>query len=207
MQTLNVSEKNAVSIFRAEGQGWEVMTYRIWGSQLLRHFSPEDGDSMLLRNGGIDLRHHTTPKPKTTLTIWKPHRSHDRHVAVYIPRKVSTEGAYFCRHDFRTLYWRGCSHLTNLCTYHAVITKSKKVCSTTRHEDTWGRGGEQASTHPLYLGTRWELVSVTPRPRFITGKGPSVPIGQETAWDAEPVWTQRLGQNPLPGIESRSPSP
>jgi hypothetical protein len=29
MQTPNVSEKNAVSIFRAEGQGWEVMTYRI----------------------------------------------------------------------------------------------------------------------------------------------------------------------------------
>jgi hypothetical protein len=33
MQTPNVSEKNAVSIFRAEGQGWEVMTYRIWGKK------------------------------------------------------------------------------------------------------------------------------------------------------------------------------
>jgi hypothetical protein len=30
------------------------------------HFSPENGDSRLLRNAVIDLRIHTAPKPKTT---------------------------------------------------------------------------------------------------------------------------------------------
>jgi len=34
----------------------------------LCHFRPEDGDSMFLRNVGIDLRNHTAPKPKTTPT-------------------------------------------------------------------------------------------------------------------------------------------
>jgi hypothetical protein len=32
----------------------------------LSHFSPEDGGSMFLRNVGVDLRNHTTPKTKTT---------------------------------------------------------------------------------------------------------------------------------------------
>jgi hypothetical protein len=30
--------------------------------------APEDGDSMLLRNVGIDLQIYTTPKPKTSTT-------------------------------------------------------------------------------------------------------------------------------------------
>jgi hypothetical protein len=40
-----------------------------------------------------------------------------------------------------------------------------------------------------------------------TGKGPPVPIVQEAGWAPEPVWTQRLEENPLPlpGIEPRSP--
>jgi hypothetical protein len=39
------------------------------------------------------------------------------------------------------------------------------------------------------------------------GKGPPVPIGEEAGWASEPVWTQRLQENPLPlpGIEPRSP--
>jgi hypothetical protein len=39
------------------------------------------------------------------------------------------------------------------------------------------------------------------------GKGPPVPIEQEVGWAPEPVWTQRLEENPvpLPGIEPRSP--
>jgi hypothetical protein len=39
------------------------------------------------------------------------------------------------------------------------------------------------------------------------GKGPPVPIVQEAGWAPEPVWTQRLEENPLPppGIEPRSP--
>jgi hypothetical protein len=32
----------------------------------LRHFSPEDGDSMLLRNVGIYRRVYTAPKPRRT---------------------------------------------------------------------------------------------------------------------------------------------
>jgi hypothetical protein len=30
------------------------------------YFSPEDADSIFLRNVGIDLRYHTAPKPNTT---------------------------------------------------------------------------------------------------------------------------------------------
>jgi hypothetical protein len=39
------------------------------------------------------------------------------------------------------------------------------------------------------------------------GKGPPVPIVQEAGWAPEPVWTQRIEENPLPlpGIEPRSP--
>jgi hypothetical protein len=45
----------------------------------------------------------------------------------------------------------------------------------------------------LILGTRWRwVVSVTPRPRFIPGKGPPVPIGWLAEWISELVWTQRL---------------
>jgi hypothetical protein len=33
------------------------------------------------------------------------------------------------------------------------------------------------------------------------GKGPPVPIGQEAGWAPEPVWTQRIEENPLPGID------
>jgi hypothetical protein len=35
------------------------------------------------------------------------------------------------------------------------------------------------------------VVSVTSRPLFTHGKGPSVPIGQEAKWASEPVWSQR----------------
>jgi len=33
-------------------------------------FSPEDGDSMFLRNVEIDLRNHTAPKSKTILALY-----------------------------------------------------------------------------------------------------------------------------------------
>jgi hypothetical protein len=36
------------------------------------------------------------------------------------------------------------------------------------------------------------VVSLTPRPRFASAKGPPVPIVQEAGWASEPVWTQRL---------------
>jgi hypothetical protein len=41
------------------------------------------------------------------------------------------------------------------------------------------------------------------------GKGPLVPTGQEAGWAPEPVWTQRLEENPLSlsGIESQLSSP
>jgi hypothetical protein len=41
------------------------------------------------------------------------------------------------------------------------------------------------------------------------GKEPPVPIVQEAGWAPEPVWTQRLEENPLPlsGIEPRPSSP
>jgi hypothetical protein len=57
----------------------------------------------------------------------------------------------------------------------------------------WRLGGEQYSSYSFDLGTRWGwVVSVTPLPRFVPGKGPPVPIVQEAGWAPEPVWTQRL---------------
>jgi hypothetical protein len=72
---VNVSEKHAVSIFRAKvtklGSGglvWGLMkegiAYKPSISQLC-HFSPEDRDNMFIRNFGISLRNHMAPKPKT----------------------------------------------------------------------------------------------------------------------------------------------
>jgi hypothetical protein len=39
--------------------------------QGLRQRAPEDGNSMFLRNVGIDLQIHTTPKPKTSTTTYR----------------------------------------------------------------------------------------------------------------------------------------
>jgi hypothetical protein len=36
------------------------------------------------------------------------------------------------------------------------------------------------------------MVSVTPLPRFIPGKGPLLPTVQEAGWAPELVWTQKL---------------
>jgi hypothetical protein len=46
-----------------------------------------------------------------------------------------------------------------------------------------------------------------PAALYFQGKGPPVPIGQEAGWAPDPVWTQRIEENPLslPGIETRSP--
>jgi hypothetical protein len=45
------------------------------------------------------------------------------------------------------------------------------------------------STSAVYGG---RVVSVTPRHALASGKGPPVPIVQETGWVLKPVWTQRL---------------
>jgi len=55
-----------------------------------------------------------------------------------------------------------------------------------------GRRGGIAPTHSRPRHWMGWVVSVTPRPRFAPGKGPPVPIGQETGWAPEPVWKQRL---------------
>jgi hypothetical protein len=59
------------------------------------------------------------------------------------------------------------------------------------------------------LGTRWgEWSASHPGRALPPGKGPPVPIVQETGWAPEPVWTQRLEEKsslPSPGIEPRSP--
>jgi hypothetical protein len=55
-------------------------------------------------------------------------------------------------------------------------------------------GGEEVQFLLIHdVGTRWAwVVSIRPRPRISPGKGSPVPIGQETGWAPEPVWTQRL---------------
>jgi hypothetical protein len=49
------------------------------------------------------------------------------------------------------------------------------------------------------------VVSVTPRPRFASGKGPPVPIVQEAGWDPEPVWTQRLEEKSFAPAGDQTP--
>jgi hypothetical protein len=41
------------------------------------------------------------------------------------------------------------------------------------------------------------VVSFIPRLRFTTGERTPVPIGYETAWAPDPVWTQRLEEKSL----------
>jgi hypothetical protein len=70
-----------------------------------------------------------------------------------------------------------------------------------------GGGGEEVYLLLILdLGTRWGwVVSVTPRPRFVPGKGPPVPIVQEAGWASEPVWTQRLEEKSFAPAGDRTP--
>jgi hypothetical protein len=73
-------------------------------------------------------------------------------------------------------------------------------------------GGEKRYNSYSYLtsaldGGEWS--ASRPGRALPLGKGPPLPILQEAGWAPEPVWTQRLEENPLPlsGIEPRSSSP
>jgi hypothetical protein len=44
-----------------------------------------------------------------------------------------------------------------------------------------------------------------PAALFAPGKGPPVPIVQETGWAPEPVWTQRLEEKSFAPAEDRTP--
>jgi hypothetical protein len=69
-------------------------------------------------------------------------------------------------------------------------------------------GGEYSSysfSTSVLGGGKWS--ASRPSRALPPGKGPPVTIVQEAGWAPEPVWTQRLEENPLPlpGIEPRSP--
>jgi hypothetical protein len=51
------------------------------------------------------------------------------------------------------------------------------------------------------------VVSVTPRTCFTPGKGPPVPIGEETVWASKLVWTQRLEEKSFVPARDRTPVP
>jgi hypothetical protein len=57
-----------------------------------------------------------------------------------------------------------------------------------------GGGGEEIKILLIHdLGTGWgEWSASRPGRDLPPGKGPPVPIVQETGWAPEPVWTQRL---------------
>jgi hypothetical protein len=58
----------------------------------------------------------------------------------------------------------------------------------------------------LDLATRWGEVSFTPRPRFHPEEmTPPVPIGYESGWASELVWTQRLEEKSLVSVWDRTP--
>jgi hypothetical protein len=48
------------------------------------------------------------------------------------------------------------------------------------------------------------VVSITPRPRFIPGKGPPVPIRQEAGWASELTWTHKLEEKSSACVGDRS---
>jgi hypothetical protein len=50
------------------------------------------------------------------------------------------------------------------------------------------------------------VVSVTTRPRFTPGNGPTVPTVQEAAWASELVWTQRLEEKSFTSARDLTPS-
>jgi hypothetical protein len=78
----------------------------------------------------------------------------------------------------------------------------KKKCSATSMQVTRGTG----STAPTHCWLRWGwVVKATPRPRFTPGKGPPVPIVQETGWASKPVWTQRLEEKSFATARDRAP--
>jgi hypothetical protein len=51
-------------------------------------------------------------------------------------------------------------------------------------------------------GGEWS--ALLPGRAFSPGKGPPVPIGQETGWAPEPVWTQRLEEKYLASAEDQT---
>jgi hypothetical protein len=50
------------------------------------------------------------------------------------------------------------------------------------------------------------VFSVASRPRFVSGKGPPIPIVQEAGWTSEPVWTLRLEEKYNMNISNMSES-
>jgi hypothetical protein len=73
----------------------------------------------------------------------------------------------------------------------------------------WGerRYSSYSFTTSVLDGGEWSASS--PDRTLPPGKGPPVPIVQETGLTSEPVWTHVRGKIllPLPGIEPRSPGP
>jgi hypothetical protein len=68
------------------------------------------------------------------------------------------------------------------------------------------RGEEVYLLLILDLGTRWGwVVSVTPRPRFTSGKRLPEPIGQEAGWASELVRTRRLEEKSFVSDGDRIP--
>jgi hypothetical protein len=78
-------------------------------------------------------------------------------------------------------------------------------CPATCHGGTWG---ERRYSCYSYLtsaldGGEWSAWRLgRPLP---SGKGPSVPIGQEAGWASEPVWTQRLEEKSSAPVGDRTP--
>jgi hypothetical protein len=79
---------------------------------------------------------------------------------------------------------------------------------TTRHEGAWGERKYSSNSFLTSALERGECSASRPGRALAPGKGPPVPIVQESGWAPEPVWTQRIEEkilSPLPGMEPRSP--
>jgi hypothetical protein len=92
------------------------------------------------------------------------------------------------------------SGATELVSYTISAKKLKPSHYVPRN--AWGRGGSSYSFLTSALGGV-NGQRHAPAVHY-PGKGPPVPIVQEAGWAPEPVWTQRLEENPIASAGDRT---
>jgi hypothetical protein len=89
-----------------------------------------------------------------------------------------------------------------------VPFRQKQSSPATRHGGAWGERRYSSYSFSTLALDCCEWSASRPGRALPPGKWPPVPIVQEAGWAPEPVWAQRIEENPLPlpGIEPRSSS-
>jgi hypothetical protein len=112
---------------------------------------------------------------------------------------ISLESHSSRKHEFRIFYNVSLKHVSI-----QQINVKLFLCltnSTVCHEGVWGNGC--IDPYFIDLGTSWRwVVSVTPRPLYLQGEIPPVPIEYEVGRTPEPVWTPWRRENSSPYRDS-----